>query len=156
MTGRSAWQRYRNKPLLALNLTHWHKIGTIIGAGLDFPEIHYGYGRHEYYLNDHQIQEFQKYGYGEWIQTFFTLMFTKVSICLLLLRISPNKKIIRPIQGMVTVLIVSNIILSLLYILQCIPVYAAWDAMKKKTAKCFSKGQVQRIIISQACTFHPS
>jgi len=121
---------------------------------LDFPEVHEGYGRHQYYLNDHQIREFKKYGYGEWIQTFFTLMFTKISICLLLLRISPNKKIIRPIQGIIAFLVVSNVVLSLLYILQCIPVDAAWDAERKKTAKCFSDGQVQRIIISQASTSH--
>ena len=132
------------------------KLGTIVGMGIDFPEIHNGYGRHEYYLTDHQIQEFAKYGYGEWIQTFFTLMWTKVSICLLLLRISPNKMIRRPVQGVIVVLILSNVTLSLLYILQCIPVDAAWDKQKKKTAKCFSKGQVQRIIISQACMFRPN
>lgn len=125
-------------------------VGSLIGAGLDFPEIHNGFGRHEYYLNDHQIQEFKKYTYGEWLQTFFTLMFTKVSICLLLLRISPSKRIIRPIQGLVVFLILSNVVLSLVWILQCIPVDGAWDATRQKTTKCFTQGQVQRIIISQA------
>ncbi|CAF9936397.1 MAG: hypothetical protein ALECFALPRED_006841 [Alectoria fallacina] len=125
-------------------------LGSAVGVGLDFPELHYGFGRHEYYLNDHQIQEFKKYIFGEWIQTFFTLMFTKVSICLLLLRISPNKRIIRPIQSLVAFLVLSNVVLSLVWILQCIPVDGAWDAKKQKTAKCFTQGQVQRVIISQA------
>lgn len=131
----------------------WTKIGSVIGVGLDPSEIHYGFGRHEYYLNDHQIQEFKKYIFGEWIQTFFTLMATKVSICLLLLRISPNKRIIRPIQSLIVFLILSNVVLSLVWILQCIPVDGAWDPEKQKTAKCFTHGQVQRIIISQASKF---
>ena len=126
------------------------QLGSIVGAGLDFPEIHYGFGRHQYYLTDHQLQEFMKYTFGEWIQTFFTLMATKVSICLLLLRISPNQRIIRPIQSLVAFLILSNVVLSLVWIFQCIPVDAAWDKSKRKTAKCFSQGQLQRIIISQA------
>ncbi|KAF6235475.1 hypothetical protein HO173_006158 [Letharia columbiana] len=125
-------------------------LGSIVGVGLDFPEIHYGFGRHQYYLNDHQVQEFKKYIYGEWIQTFFTLMITKVSICLLLLRISPNKRIERPIQGLVAFLVLSNIVLSLVWILQCIPVDGAWDAKRQKTARCFTQGQVQRVLISQA------
>ena len=117
---------------------------------LDLIGIHYGYGRHQFYLSDHELQEFKKFGYGDWIQTFTTLTLTKVSICLLLLRISPSKHIIRPIQGLIVCLIVSNVVLSLLWILQCIPVDAAWDAKKKETARCFTGGQVQRIIISQA------
>lgn len=125
-------------------------LGSLIGGVLDLIYIHYGFGRHRYYLTDHQFQEYKKYSYGDWIQTFFTLMATKVSICLLLLRISPNKRIIRPIQSLVVFLILSNVVLSLLYILQCIPVDGAWDAQKQKTAKCFTQGQVQRIIISQA------
>ena len=126
------------------------KVGSIIGGGLDVPEIRNGFGRHQYYLTEHQIQEFKKYTYGEWLQTFFTLMATKVSICLLLLRISPNKRIIRPIQSLVVFLILSNIVLSLIWILQCIPVDAAWVATKQNSAKCITQGQVQRVIISQA------
>ena len=132
------------------------KLGSIVGVALDFPEIHDGFGRHEYYLTEHQIQEFKKYIYGEWLQTFFTLMVTKVSICLLLLRIAPNKRMIRPIQSLVVFLILSNVVLSLLWILQCIPVDGAWDPVKQKTAKCFTEGQIQRIIISQASrSFEP-
>ena len=129
------------------------KLGSIIGGGLDVPEIRNGFGRHQYYLTDHQIQEFKKYTYGEWLQTFFTLMVTKVSICLLLLRISPNKRIIRPIQSLIVFLVLSNVVLSLVWILQCIPVDAAWVATKQKSAKCFTQGQLQRVIISQASKF---
>lgn len=139
--------------LFRVTLLIYTKLGSIIGGGLDAPEIRNGFGRHQYYLNDHQIQEFKKYTYGEWLQTFFTLMVTKVSICLLLLRISPNKRIIRPIQSLVVFLVLSNVVLSLAWILQCIPVDGAWDATKQKTAKCLTQGQVQRVIISQASRF---
>ena len=77
-------------------------------------------------------------------------MAIKVSICLLLLRISPNKRIVRPIQSLVAFLVLSNVVLSLVWIFQCIPVDGAWDMKKQMTAKCFSRGQVQRVIISQA------
>ena len=130
------------------------KLGSIVGAGLDAPEFHYGLGRHQWYLTDYQFKEFQKYTFGEWIQTFFTLMATKVSVCLMLLRISPNRRINRPIQSLVGFLILSNIVLSLVWIFQCIPVDAAWDCKKQETAKCYTQGQLQRVIISQA-SMHP-
>lgn len=132
------------------------KLGSLIGAGLVVPEIRNGFGRHWQYLPNDQRQEYMRYTFGEWIQTFFTLMATKVSVCLLLLRISPNIRIIRPIQSLVAFLILSNIVLSLVWIFQCIPVHNAWDCnAEEKTfcerpTKCFSQGQVQRVIISQA------
>lgn len=134
------------------------KLGSLIGAGLVVPEIRDGFGRHWQYLTTAQRQEFMRYTFGEWIQTFFTLMITKVSVCLLLLRISPNIHIIRPIQCLVAFLILSNIVLSLVWIFQCIPVHEVWNCDSRETtyckrptrAKCFSQGQVQRVIISQA------
>jgi len=126
------------------------QLGTIIGAGLDFPEFSLGYGTHTYYISEQSYIQFQKYSYGEWIQTFATLMWTKVSICLFLLRIPVAKSLVRPLQAMIFVLIVSNIVLTLLWILQCSPVYAAWDVTIQKSADCFSKWRLQQIILAQA------
>ncbi|MCJ1469741.1 hypothetical protein MMC07_008382 [Pseudocyphellaria aurata] len=123
-------------------------IGQIMGFALVSVELQYGFGRHQSYLNDHQLQEFNKYGYGEWIQTFITLMWTKVSICLFLLPIPNSKALIRPLQAAIVFLILSHVILTLLWILQCLPVAAAWDLTIH--GKCFSKGQKERIIIAQA------
>ncbi|KAL8775494.1 MAG: hypothetical protein Q9194_003713 [Teloschistes cf. exilis] len=125
-------------------------LGTIIGAALDFVEVHFGFGRPSWYLTDHQIREFLKYTYGEWIQTFASLMWTKISICLFLMRIPVSKAYIRPLQAGIVILVVSNVVLTLLWILQCSPIAAAWDLELKKDSKCFSKGQLQRIIIAQA------
>lgn len=124
--------------------------GNTVGAALDFRQIHYGFGRHRYYLSDHQYQEFTKLGFGNWVQTFFTLMISKVSICLLLLRIVVDKRFVRPIQGMIVFLVVSNLIITLIWIFQCTPVAAAWDQTLKENGKCLSKGEYERLIISQA------
>ena len=123
-------------------------LGCIIGTALDVVEVHYGFGRHRYYLTKWQYIEMEKYSYGEWIQTFQTLMFTKISICFFLLRIPVEKYLIRPIQGATVALIVSNTVLSLLWILQCKPVPKAWN--KQTPGTCFTDAQLQRIIISQA------
>ena len=122
--------------------------GKIIGAGLVIVEVHYGFGRHKVELTRWQYIEFMKYSYGEWIQTFQTLMFTKISICFFLLRIPVEKHLIRPIQGATAALIISNIVLTLLWIFQCNPIASAWN--KQTPGSCFTDAQLQRIIISQA------
>lgn len=124
-------------------------LGHPIGTALVTVQISYGFGRPAYYMTPHQFQEFSKYSYGEWLQTFATLMFTKVSICLFLLRITITKGFIRPLQAAVAILVVSNVVLSLLWIFQCTPhLDKAWN--DKMPGQCFSKGQLERIIISQA------
>ena len=122
--------------------------GKIIGSGLVFVEVHYGFGRHMLALTHWQYIEFMKYSYGEWIQTFQTLMFTKISIYFFLLQIPVEKHLIRPIQGATVALIVSNIVLTLLWIFQCNPIASAWN--KATPGSCFTDAQLQRIIISQA------
>ncbi|KAI4231986.1 MAG: hypothetical protein L6R40_007573 [Gallowayella cf. fulva] len=102
-----------------------------------------------YYLTDHQLQLFMKFSYGEWLQTFATLTFTKISICLLLLRITITKEFIRPLYAAIAILAVSNVVISITWILQCRPhLDKAWNT--KLPGKCFSKGQLERIILSQA------
>ena len=123
-------------------------IGKIIGSGLVIVQVHYGFGRHMNDLSHWQYIEFMKYSYGKWIQTFQTLMFTKISICFFLLRIPVRKYMIRPIQGAIIALIISNIVLTLLWIFQCNPIASAWN--KQTPGSCFTNGQLQRIIISQA------
>ncbi|KAK4691992.1 hypothetical protein P7C71_g5127, partial [Lecanoromycetidae sp. Uapishka_2] len=123
-------------------------LGTVIGSALGFVEIHDGFGRPEYYLTSHQMREFRKYTYGEWLQTFATLMFTKISICLLLMRIPTAKALIRPLQAAVVVLAVSNVVITVLWIVQCQPLDGAWASDVQAT--CFSRGQLLRIVLAQA------
>lgn len=123
-------------------------IGHMCGLSIVIIEVHYGFGKHRDYLTEVQYTEFLRYSYGEWIQTFQTLMFTKVSICCLLLRIPVEKYLKRPIQGTIAFLIVTNVVLTILWIVQCSPTSGAWN--KQIPAKCFTDAQLQRIIISQA------
>lgn len=123
-------------------------LGITIGMALVIVEVSYGYGRHKYYLTSHQLQEFQRYSFGEWIQTFATLMWTKISICLFLLRITISKAFIRPLQAAIAILVVSNVILTVLWAVQCNPVALAWDLTQQGT--CFSVAQIDNIILAQA------
>ena len=85
------------------------------------------------------------------MQTFATLMFTKVSICLFLLRIVISKSFVRPLQAGVCVLITSNVVLTILWIVQCRPLVRAWNMAIPGT--CFTDVQLQNIILAQACKF---
>ena len=121
-------------------------LGNTIGAGLDFVEVHWGFGRHQQFLSPHDLQEFKKYTYGEWIQTFATLMWTKVSICLFLLRLPSSRPLKRPLQWAVAFLLFSNTILTTLWIMQCQPIHAAWDLK----GTCMSRGALEGIVLTQA------
>lgn len=87
-----------------------------------------------------------KYTYGEWIQTFATLMWTKVSICLFLMRLPNSKALLLPLQYAVAFLLFSNTILTVIWIMQCQPIHAAWD----NRGTCMSREAKEGIILAQA------
>ena len=87
-----------------------------------------------------------KYTYGEWIQTFATLMWTKVSICLFLMRLPHSKALLLPLQYAVAFLLFSNTILTVIWIMQCQPIHAAWD----NRGTCMSREAKEGIILAQA------
>ena len=123
-------------------------LGQVVSTALAFVEVHYGFGRHEEFLSGWTFHEFEKYAFGAWILFFQTLMFNKLSICFFILRIPAGYKYIRPIHGAIVVLIVSNVILTCLYIFQCRPISDFWN--EHKSSHCMTGGQNQRIIMSQA------
>ncbi|MCJ1428622.1 hypothetical protein MMC29_006532 [Sticta canariensis] len=124
-------------------------LGHPIGSGLVIAQIAWGLGRHAFYLTNHEFREFQKFSYGEWLQTFATLTFTKISICLLLLRITISRGYIRSLQALIAALVLTNVVLTVLWIVQCRPnPERAWN--NEIPGTCFTKGQLERIIISQA------
>lgn len=112
-------------------------------------EVHYGFGRHKTDLTKQEYTDFTRYSYGEWIQTFATLMFKKVSICLFLLRIVISKAFIRSLQLLIGALVLSNIILTILWIVQCRPVWLSW-VNPETPGSCFTQLTLQRIILAQA------
>ncbi|KAL8840552.1 MAG: hypothetical protein Q9170_001305 [Blastenia crenularia] len=132
--------------IIVLALRIFTRLGTTIGAALDFVEVHYGFGKHQRFLTPHELHEFRKYTYGEWIQTFATLMWTKVSICLFLIRIPQSRALKRPLQWAVAFLLFSNTILTVLLIMQCQPLRAAWD----DDGTCLSLSAKEGIVLTQA------
>lgn len=117
-------------------------------------EVHYGLGRHIYYFQDYKLIGFLKYNYLDWVQVFVTLAICKISICLFLLRISKFDKYRRVLWGMIAFLVLSHLPLTLLYILQCVPVYKVWYQQAPGT--CFSMVTVEKIVIVQGGEFTPS
>ena len=134
------------KTPLVPTLLNIKQLGTTIGAGLDFVEVSYGFGKHQQFLSPHHLQEFNKYTYGEWIQTFATLMWTKVSICLFLMRLPNSKALLLPLQYAVAFLLFSNTILTVIWIMQCQPIHAAWD----NKGICMSREAKEGVILAQA------
>ena len=82
------------------------------------------------------------------IQTFLTLMCTKVSICFFLLRIPTSKAYIRPLKASIAALIISNIILTAIWIFQCSPVQLAWNA--SLSGNCFGRQFLLNVVLAQA------
>ncbi|KAL9608801.1 MAG: hypothetical protein Q9167_006374 [Letrouitia subvulpina] len=130
------------------------QLGTIIGAALNFVEVHHGFGRHARSLSAHDLMIFRKYAYGEWIQTFATLMWTKVSICLFLLRIPTPaaRRLKRPLQCAVAFLILSNTVITTVWIMQCQPLSAAWDndRVVGERGRCMGQEELEELVLAQA------
>ncbi|KAL8753981.1 MAG: hypothetical protein Q9199_004650 [Rusavskia elegans] len=51
-----------------------------VGLGFYVCLILYGLGRHKYYLSDYDYKMLLKWDYLDWIQMFFTLVISKISI----------------------------------------------------------------------------
>ncbi|KAG8531786.1 uncharacterized protein KY384_003422 [Bacidia gigantensis] len=123
-------------------------LGTTIGCSLCFVEVHYGFGKHYQYLTDREKHLFRKYTFGEWIQTFATLMWTKISICLFLVRFTNNQRLRTVMYWTVGFLLISNTVMTVMWIMQCQPVNNAWVLDGKGT--CMSKFEKEAVILTQA------
>ncbi len=105
----------------------------------------------QYLPNDH-FQGFLKYNYLDWNQVFITLAASKISICLFLLRISKFERYRFFLFGLIAFIVLTHVPLTLLYMLQCIPIEKNWVPVGGKAIKpghCFSKTVVENVIIVQ-------
>lgn len=115
--------------------------------GFVILEVNYGLGRHAQYITPVHYEGFLKYNYLDWIQVFITLALSKISICLFLLRISKFERWRYFLFGLIAFLIISHTPLTLLFLLQCIPLNKNWNTAVP--GYCFSKPAVEKIIIVQ-------
>lgn len=121
-----------------------------VGMGFVMLEVDYGLGRHVQYLPKDHYEGFLKYNFLDWIQVFVTLVLSKISICLFLLRISKFERWRWFLFGLIAFLVVTHVPLTLLYLFQCIPLQKNWQtAMGPVPGHCMSKKSVEKIIIVQ-------
>ena len=118
-----------------------------VGMGFVMLEVYYGLGRHVQYLPPDHYEGFLKYNYLDWVQVFITLAISKISICLFLLRISKFERYRYLLFALIAFLVLSHTPLTIVYLLQCIPVNKIWDT--EIQGYCFSKRAVEKIIIVQ-------
>ena len=123
---------------------------NLVGLGLVTAQVFNGLGRHMYYLQPGQRRRFHLLGWLDWMQTFTAIMFTKISICVFLLRIKddkPNKIFMYSLIGAnVCVTVVS----CALFLSFCRPLHAYWDIGVEGT--CFSKRQFMATVAAQGCS----
>ncbi|KAI4119256.1 MAG: hypothetical protein LQ345_000805 [Seirophora villosa] len=123
-------------------------VTTIIGAGLVSAEvIAGGLGRHSYYLQRSQRRLFAALGWSDWIQTYITLMFTKISICLFLLRIEDGRKMRIAMYTLIGCLVLFTTVFVCLFLGVCRPLKAYWNTGME--AVCLSDQVFENIVIAQ-------
>ncbi|KAL8915510.1 MAG: hypothetical protein Q9171_000075 [Xanthocarpia ochracea] len=122
---------------------------NICGMGFVAAEISNGLGRKRFYLAPGSYKKFLKYDYLDWVQVFLTLMLSKISICLFLLRLSNFRRIRLGLHAMNIFLVTSHIPLTFLVIFQCSPISKYWRNPLDGPGRCFSKATVETIIIIQ-------
>lgn len=125
------------------------------GMGFVGAEVSNGLGRKRYYLAPGSYKKFLKYDYLDWVQVFLTLLLSKISICLFLLRLSSFRKIRLGLHGMNIFLITSHIPLTFLIMFQCNPISKYWRNPQEGPGKCFDKDTVATIIIVQGGKLSP-
>ncbi|KAI4228422.1 MAG: hypothetical protein LQ349_006553 [Xanthoria aureola] len=119
-----------------------------MGAGLITAEvIAGGLGRHSYYLQPSQRRLFAAIGWSDWIQTFITLMFTKISIALFLLRIVDSRKVRMAMYALIGCLVFFTTIFVCLFLGVCRPLKAYWNT--GMDAVCLSDNVFKNIVIAQ-------
>lgn len=90
-------------------------------------QYHGGSGRHANTLTQAQFQRVLKYVYITEILLFLVLCFTKISICLFVLRIKNTKPLRRSLNALMVGLVATTIICEVVLFAQCQPFRAFWD-----------------------------
>ena len=115
------------------------QIFSIITLAFDFCQVHYGVGRHQYYLSLtpqslQRLSQAVKWQYISQPVVIISTMFTKVSICFLLIRVFGIKKSWRwGLYSIMTFATVTNISSAAIVLAQCQPVQKLWNPLLRGT-----------------------
>ena len=103
--------------------------------------VHYGLGRHQFYLElspelSLQLSQVRKFGYISKVLLILTSMFTRVSICLFLLRIFGTRRSWKwGLYGILAFSVATNISGASSILMQCSPVQKAWHQWMPGTCR---------------------
>ncbi len=111
-------------------------------------QVHDGYGRHVYYLSDHQILESTKWTTISQVQNAIGIYFVKVSVCLFILRMiaGTHEAMRRVLLG--TIVLLTLLMLGIVFVIcfQCIPLEAIWNPAI--SGRCIAASDVIKSIIT--------
>lgn len=123
-------------PLPSIYDTEEHdQIFAIVVLAMDGVMVHYGVGRHQFYLElspqlSQQLSQAIEWQYISQVLCIVSTMFTKVSICFFLLRIFGTKRTWkRCIYGIMAFSVATNISSASIVLAQCSPVQKLWDPL---------------------------
>ena len=117
-----------------------------VGTGIGFITVHYGFGRHDYYLSLEQISRMAMWLYIERSVLILSPMFTKLSICIFLLRIFQTKRAWRwTLYSLVILVTAIGLIMFFLTFVSCQPIEKLWSP--QTPGRCFNQRILQVIAI---------
>ncbi|KAF2108796.1 hypothetical protein BDV96DRAFT_253709 [Lophiotrema nucula] len=100
--------------------------------------IHYGQGRHVYYLNRHQILQAYKFSSLVMFPFIFCTAITKISVGFMVLRLTQAKWMRYYMYALMTSLVIVNGGCVIILSLHCRPIYATWD-FSVKNGRCWDR-----------------
>ena len=122
-------------------------ISNLVGLGFVTKEVEDGLGHHMYYLTKAHVKNFTVVGWLDWMQTFITICFCKISICLFLLRIKNTRENYFYMYTLIACNVIVTIVITGMFIAICRPPDAYW--IINKPGHCTSSKRVMALIISQ-------
>jgi hypothetical protein len=99
-------------------------------------------GRHAIYLDIATMTKVMKVDFALWLTSIWSVTFTKISICLMLLRIKRSPKWTKFLWWLMAVIVLVAIAGCVVQLLQCTPIAGNWDVYLHETA-CWSPYNVQ-------------
>lgn len=95
--------------------------------GCQIAQVHYGDGRHRYYIENADYKTANRLGWYALLLFFVAICLMKISICLLLLRIKNERWLQWLIYGMMAGLVLTNGGVVIILLAECRPVDEYWD-----------------------------
>lgn len=112
----------------------WDDLAIVLASSLVMIELvfnglqyHTGDGRHMYYLSESQVLKTLKWGYITEFFLFFIICFTKISICLFVLRIKNNGWLKWCLYTLMAGLVITTLLCEVILFAQCRPIHAFWN-----------------------------